>query len=371
MTHRAIAHIDLAALQHNLQRVRVCAPETAILAMVKGNGYGHGLLPVAQALGDADALGVARLEEALTLRQNGIEKPIVIMGGFLDAEELTLMAQYGLSAVVHHESQLQLLESASLPEPIFVWLKIDTGMHRLGFPPENIPKIHQRLKACSTVQTPIIVLSHLATANDSLHPKAHQQLCCFQQTVPPDMPASLANSAAILARPETHFDWVRPGIMLYGVSPFAGGRSRLVGSDFGLKPVMTLQTRLISILHVRAGETVGYGATWTCPEDLPLGVAAIGYGDGYPRHAPNGTPVLVNGVRCPLAGRVSMDFITIDLRHCPKARVGDTVTLWGEGLPIEEIANRAETIAYELFCQVTTRVQFVYNTPIALPPSRQ
>lgn len=350
---RATATVHLAALQHNLACVKKLAKGAAVQVMVKANAYGHGLLVVANALSQADAFGVATLEEALELRKNGIVKPIVLMAGFFDPEELPLILQHDLTIVIHEFYQLQMLEQARPNKPISIWLKVDSGMHRLGFPPHEIAALYSRLSQQPWIKKPFGWMTHLADADNPANNTTLAQLACFTNTVG-HLPGakSIANSAAIVSWPQTHADWVRPGIMLYGVSPLIDD----MGSHLGLKPVMTLSTQLIAIHSLKCGDAVGYGGTWVCPQDMPVGVAAIGYGDGYPRHAQNGTPVLVNGYPCQLAGRVSMDMITIDLRNAPTAKIGDRVTLWGENLPIEYVARKAQTIPYELFCNLTSRV---------------
>ena len=322
-------------------------------AAVKAEGYGHGLVRVAQTL-DADAFAVACLEEALTLREAGIARPILLLEGVFEAAELPLCARHGFEIAVHHPEQARMLELARLDQPVRVWLKMDTGMHRLGLAPETVPAIFQRLRDCPAVRPAIGLMSHLARADERDCDYTLQQLRTFEAaTAGLSGERSLANSAGILGWPQTHFDWVRPGIMLYGASPFVDS----LAPDEDLRPVMTLHTRLISIKRLRRGEPVGYGGTWTCPEDMDVGVAAVGYGDGYPRHAPSGTPVLVNGREAALIGRVSMDMITLDLRQHPEARIGDSVVLWGEGLPVERIAQAAGTISYTLLCGVTARVK--------------
>ncbi|MBL8250383.1 MAG: alanine racemase [Candidatus Competibacter sp.] len=347
------ATIDLAALRHNLARVRAAAPRCRVAAALKANAYGHGLLRAARALDGADVFAVARCDEALALRDAGILKPIVVLEGFLQPEEIELCRQQQLQATVHHESQLRMLERAQPGPPVSIWLKIDTGMHRLGFPPDRVAAALERLAACPNAAPHPRLLSHLARADERDHPYTRQQLAVFKSvTAGRAAERSLANSGGILGWPETHFDWVRPGIMLYGCTPFDRG----IGPDVGLRPVMTLESRLIALQRYAAGEPVGYGGSWRCPKDSRIGVVGIGYGDGYPRHAPSGTPVLVNGQRAPLAGRVSMDMITVDLSDFPDARVGDPVVLWGRGLPAEEIARAVNTITYELFCKVTPRV---------------
>jgi alanine racemase len=357
MSRAARARVDLKALRHNLGRVRQCAPTSRVAAVIKANGYGHGQVQVARVLADADALAVACIEEALVLREAGIDKPILLLEGVFEATELPLCHRWNLAIVVHDPGQVEMLEHARLEKPLSVWLKIDTGMHRLGVAPEQVAAIWRRLRDCPTVAS-IKLLSHLARADEREVDFTWRQLQVFEElsgTLPGER--SLANSAAVLAWPQTHFDWVRPGLMLYGASPFAN----TLADEEGLQPVMTLMTRLISVRRLAKGEAVGYGGTWVCPEAMDIGVAAIGYADGYPRHAPSGTPVLVNGRRAGLAGRVSMDMLGIDLRGHPEAKVGDPVVLWGPDLPVEIIAKAAGTIPYTLFCGVTARVHFQYD----------
>jgi alanine racemase len=357
MSRAAQAIINLSALTHNLQRAKTAAPSAQVLAVIKANGYGHGIVRVAKALErDAGRFAVASLEEAMELREAGITKPIVLLEGFFEASELPLVLQHNLDIVVHHQIQLDILRKSNAANTkLNVWLKIDTGMHRLGFPTENVKTVWQELNSNASIDS-ITLMTHLANADDQHDDYTDIQLERFKQCTR-DLPGlrSVANSAGILGWPATHWDINRPGIMLYGSNPFTTG----TGADVGLKPVMTLQTRLIAVHHFKKGEPIGYGGTWKCPQDMLVGVAAIGYGDGYPRHAGSGTPVLVNGQRAQLAGRVSMDMIGIDLRNTPNAKVGDPVILWGEGLPIDEIAHCASTISYELLCGVTQRVKFV------------
>jgi alanine racemase len=351
---RSWATIDLAALQHNWQRVKTFAPDCSLLAMIKSNAYGHGLLTVAKNLA-ADGFGVACLSEAVALREAGIQQTIILMRGMQSVAELHKAVEQQFSLVIHSPEQVRLLEQTTLPRPITIWLKLDTGMHRLGFPPHQAQTIYQRLQNCINVAKPLHILTHLAEADSLEKTTTQRQIDLFKATTATWVgPKSIANSAGIIAWPNAHSDWVRPGIMLYGVSPFSDREAR----DYDLQPMMTLCSHLIAVNTLQAGDAVGYGGTWTCPEEMRVGVVAVGYGDGYPRHAPNNTPVLIRGVRCPMIGRVSMDMLTVDLRTCPAAQVGDIVTLWGQGLPIEEIARHAGTIGYELLCQVTPRVQF-------------
>ncbi len=355
MSRPTRAIIDTAALRANLQRVSVCAPSQRIMAVIKANGYGHGAIRVAKVLEpQVDAFAVACIEEALPLREAGITVPIVLLEGFFHRDELPLIAAHNLSIVLHTPNQVEQLQQTTLEKPINIWLKIDTGMHRLGFAPHEIASIYSQLQHYPQIAQPIRFMSHLACADDRQNTMTIEQTQRFMTLVQTfKTESSLANSAGILGWSQTHADWVRPGIMLYGVSPFIN----TTATAEGLQPVMQLQSILTSVKQCHAGDPVGYGATWRCPQAMLIGVIAIGYADGYPRHAPSGTPVLVNGKRVPLIGRVSMDMITVDLRTQPQAQVGDPVVLWGKQLPVEEIAHLAGTIAYELLCNVSKRVQ--------------
>ena len=356
MSRNATAAIHLDALRHNLARVRAAAPGARVMAVVKADAYGHGLERVAGALDDADAFGVSTFEEAERLRAAGRRQRIVLLSGFDAAADFARMRRFGLDAVVHHASQLELLEREGAGPPLRTWLKLDTGMHRLGFPAAGAAEAYARLRALPQVDPDIGLMTHFASSDEFGGGQTRRQLAGFEATAAAlGGAASLANSAGVLGWPEAHRDWVRAGGALYGLSVVA----RKTGADFGLKPAMTLSTRLIAINRVARGERIGYSATWECPEDMDVGVAAIGYGDGYPRAAPSGTPVLVDGVEAPLIGRVSMDLVTIDLRGLPNARVGDTVTLWGPELPAERVADAAGTISYELTCSITRRVRFL------------
>lgn len=356
MTRATEARLDLAALQSNLQRVRELVPGSRVLAAIKANAYGHGLVRAGRALMDhADGFGVASGEEAWALRMAGIKQPITLLEGFFDDSDFAGIEEHGLDVTVHHVWQVNALAKAALKQPVKVWLKVDSGMHRLGLAPDLVAEAYEHLRASGRVAE-LGLMTHLACADDLKDPTTGQQLALFREaTAGLAGERSIANSAGIIAWPDSHSDWVRPGIMLYGASPMLGKQ----GSEHGLKPVMTLRSRLIAVNYLKKGDRVGYGGTWTCPEDMPVGVVAVGYGDGYPRHAREGTPVLVRDQLVPLIGRVSMDMITVDLRRVVQPRVGDAVTLWGEGLPIELIAEAAGTIAYELLCSVTPRVRVV------------
>ncbi len=359
MSRPTTATIHSDALRHNLARVRALAPGSKVMAVVKADGYGHGLERVARALEGADAFGVAALSDAERLRSAGMSQRIVLLSGFDEPNDLAQLRRLDVDTVVHHDSQLAMLEAepdAGGGAPLHCWLKLDTGMHRLGFPPARASEVRARLQALSSVATEIVLMSHFASSDAFDGEQTRTQLRAFDDSgVVKGASASLSNSAAVLGWPDAHRDWVRAGGALYGLSVVAGR----AGEAFGLRPAMTLSTRLIAINRVLRGERVGYSATWECPEDMDVGVAAIGYGDGYPRAVPAGTPVLLNGRRVPIIGRVSMDLMTLDLRGAPEARVGDPVVLWGEGLPAEEVATCAGTISYELTCSITRRVNFV------------
>jgi alanine racemase len=358
MSRPARALLDSEALRHNLAQVRRCAPRARVMAVVKANGYGHGLLWVAQALADADAFAVASVEEGGQLRRGGIRQPVTVLEGFFSADEIPLLVENGLEPVIHHAVQLQQLEAATAA-PATVWIKVDSGMHRVGFAPEDFGEAWRRIKALRGVRR-MRVMTHFASADETGDAATAHQMQVFGALIKDmDVETSLANSAGIVAWPASHGEWVRPGIMLYGASPVNGRDA----SDLGLRPVMTLESALITVQQRRRGDAIGYGGDWVCPEDMPVGVVAIGYGDGYPRHVRAGTPVLVNGTRAALIGRVSMDMITLDLRAVPRARIGDRVVLWGAGLAVDEIAHHAGTISYELLCHVTERIPRVDAAP--------
>lgn len=352
MSRPTYMNIDLAALQKNLGRVRKLASGRKVIAMVKANAYGHGIVRIAHALTSADALGVASLEEGLMLREAGIMQPVVLMEGLFYEEELQIASRHDFSLVVHHLPHVEMLERAKVRKPFSIWLKLNTGMHRLGIDPADTREIYERLQKLSSVKQPIGLMTHLAEADAIASNSTPDQLKLFHvatQHLPG--PRSMANSAGIIAWPDSHGDWVRPGLMMYGASPFADK----TGLDHGLLPVMTLWSRLIAITKVHKGGKVGYGGTWTAPEDMLVGVVGVGYGDGYPQFATNGTPVLVKNHECPLVGRVSMDMLTVDLRNHPEANIGDEVVLWGAGLPVERVARHSQSSAYEILTRMTPR----------------
>lgn len=355
MNYTATATISRGALRHNLAMVRALAPHAKVMAMVKANAYGHGLISVAEILSDVEGLGVARLKEAILLRQAGIETPIILLEGFNELAELPLLSAYKLGTVIHHVKQVQALEQATDLYCPYVWIKINTGMNRLGFPAKEAFSIYQRLKKIASVAEIRGVMSHFANSEDLTSDRTENQSELFH-FVTNDLPLakSLANSGAILAWPKTHLDWVRPGLMLYGVSPFP----HQYGHDLNLLPVMTLTARLITISQVKKGDHVGYNGIYTCKEDMPIGIVSAGYGDGYPRYIQERMPILVQGIETEVIGRVSMDMLAVDLRPIPTAKPGDVVTLWGPHLPVERIALSAKTSPYELLAGLTGRVEY-------------
>ena len=349
------AIVDTAALRHNLARVRATAPASQVMAVIKANAYGHGLVPAAKALAETDGFSVARLDEGLALRAAGLANRILLLEGVFSAEQLAVAAQQRFDLMVHSVEQLELLEGRAGTEVISAWIKLDSGMNRLGFRIEHFAEAYARLRRVANVAPDPTLVTHLANADDRRDTKTLEQLQAFAAATAALQGArSIANSAALLAWPDTRADWVRPGLILYGVSPFPSG----IGADLGLRPAMTLQTEVIAVKDVREGETVGYGGAWRAARDSRMAVVAAGYGDGYPRSIASGTPLLVSGRRAPIVGRVSMDMITVDVTDLPGVvATGDPVVLWGEGVPVEEIARHAGTIPYELICGVSQRVQ--------------
>jgi alanine racemase len=354
MARNTIARIHPSAIAHNLGRVRELAPGSRVMAVVKADAYGHRLDLCLPALADADMLAVATLEEARAIRRLGSGLPVLLLEGVIHDSDLTVATDLGLELTIHHPAQIAALENFGRSPASRIWLKLDSGMHRLGIPADQAGAVHQRLLRLPGVSQ-VNLISHFASADEPDHALTSRQIERFEQMIDGlEGEHCLANSAAVLRYPHAHRDWVRAGIMLYGISPFAG----TTGAELGLKPAMTLTSELMAINRVPAGEAIGYGARYRAERDLTIGVAAIGYGDGYPRSTADGAPVLVNKQVCRLAGRVSMDMITIDLTQCPDARIGDPVVLWGRGLPVETIAAHADTIAYELVCRVTRRVRY-------------
>jgi alanine racemase len=352
------ATIHLDAMAHNLARARACAPGARVWGVVKANAYGHGLERGLRGFAAADGLALIETENAVRLRELGWTKPVLLLEGIFDAADVPLLARHQIVSAVHSEYQLALLEQARLEQPVDCFLKMNTGMNRLGFQPREYRAAYERLRAIPAVRH-IGLMTHFANADELEHPRLPiaEQVRRFTEGAA-GLPGerSLCNSGGVLLRPTLADtladDWVRPGIMLYGGTP--GGIS---AAEHGLLPAMTLASEIIGVQDLVAGDTVGYGSRFTAEGPMRVGVVACGYADGYPRHASHGTPVLVDGVRTTLVGRVSMDMMAIDLSPIPQAGVGSPVTLWGHGLPVDEVAHAAGTIGYELMCAVAPRVR--------------
>ena len=372
----AIATINSAALRHNIQLIKSFAPNQKLLAMIKANAYGQGLLPAAHILADqVDGFGVARLREALEIQETGYTGKILLVEGFFDREELLKTLSRRFDSVIHCYEQLELLEQVAkeweeeqqkgfwkrktkIYFPINVWLKIDTGMHRLGVHPEQVDEFYQRLKKCPLVES-ISFVSHFSRADELDCGYTEKQIATFEQATQayPKHARSISASSGILYWKQAHYEWVRPGIIMHGISPHYEPITHL-----GFQPVMTLSSSLIAVRTHKAGEPVGYGGTWVSQKETKLGVIAMGYGDGYPRNAPEGTPVLINGRKVPIVGRVSMDMLTVDLGANSQDKVGDEAIFWGKDLLIEEVAKHIGVISYELITKLTPRVIFEYKS---------
>lgn len=356
MPRPLIATIHTAAMQHNLQVARACAPHAKVWAVVKANAYGHGLARGLRAFAEADGLALVEVDGAQRLREMGWQKRILLLEGFFKQEDLPLLAGQRIDTAVHCIEQIEMLEQFPAVAAIDVHLKMNSGMNRLGFAPSAFASTYARLRAVPAVRS-IILMTHFANADDAVNPRLllSEQIHRFD-AASAELPGerSLSNSAAVLMHGDAISDWIRPGIMLYGATP--GGKS---AGEFGLQAAMTLSSEIIGVQNILAGDAVGYGSSFVADRPMKIGVAACGYADGYPRHAPNGTPVIVDGVRTQLVGRVSMDMLTIDLTPVPHSRVGSKVTLWGADLPIDDVARAAGTIGYELMCALAPRVQVV------------
>lgn len=356
--------VDLAALVHNYQWACQLAPNSQTMAVVKANAYGHGATECAMALEPyAPAFGVACIEEALALRKAGITKPIALLEGLFTADEVAVAAEQGFWAMVEDPTQVNAILNANLAKPLTVWIKVDTGMHRLGLSPHYVGDYYQQLLASDNVASSIVFATHFASADETANDFTAHQLRLFMDTVKPfNTPVSLANSPAIMAWPATHKDWNRAGFMLYGNSPLDVDHP----SSKALQPVMQMYSAITSLRKINAGQAVGYAQTWRAQRPSVIATVAIGYGDGYPRNAASGTPVLVNGQRASLVGRVSMDMITLDVTdlagvNLVGVNIGDPVCLWGKGLSINEVASHASTIGYELMTRVTQRLPIKYT----------
>lgn len=356
MPRPLVATIHLAAMRQNLATAKACAPKSRVWAVVKANAYGHGLARGLKAFAAADGLALVEVDAAVRLREMGWQNPILLLEGFFDSSDLPVCAAHQIQFTVHCNEQIDMLEKAKLTSPVDVHLKMNTGMNRLGFMPDAFHGAYARLRTLPAVRN-ITLMTHFANADDPSNPGLliNEQIQRFRQAAE-GLPGerSLANSAAVLMHPDLAADWVRPGIMLYGGTP--GGKT---AREFGLKPAMSLESEIIGIQRIPAGEAIGYGSCFIADKPMKVGVVACGYADGYPRHAPNGTPVVVDGLKARLVGRVSMDMISVDLTDIPTARIGSKVELWGNTLPIDEVANAAGTLGYELMCALAPRVRVV------------
>lgn len=353
------AIINLAALRHNLNTIKKIASGSRVMAVVKADAYGHGLVQITKALTEgADMFAVATVQEALSLRKAEIKTPILLLEGIFNAKDLELVVEHDLQVVMHHWPQIEALQNFKTDKQIKVWIKLDSGMNRLGFALQDLALLETTLSKIPSVANPIRLMSHFASADDPEDDFSTTQLEAFDQaTKHITTEKSMANSAGILTQKGAHYDWVRPGLLLYGCSPLVGTEA----SEYDLKPVMSLESQILAVKPIKKGESTGYGRHWFADRDTFLGLVAIGYGDGYPRHAKNGTPIWVNGRIVPLVGRVSMDMLAVDLGPDCQDVMGDRVVLWGEELPAERVAPYADTIPYTLFCGVTRRVRFYYK----------
>ncbi len=365
MSRSAFAILSTENLLHNLKVIKDNAPYSKVIAMVKANAYGHGLRSVSLRLQKyVDMLGVASIDEALILRDIGIQIPIMLAEGVFEPSELLIASIKGFHVVFHEKIQLQWMKNLSCPSPIQAWLKVDSGMGRLGFDINKAAIFYEQLSKNCQIEQPVRIMSHLACADEPANPLNQQQIDSFNRFVQVISPKasteySLCNSAAIFRFPASHYNFIRPGIGLYGASPLLNKSA----AELNLKPVMTLKTSIISIKTLPKGSSIGYGARFTCPEKMLIGIIALGYGDGYPRTLRDSAPILVNNSRCSLIGRVSMDTSTVDLKACPNARVGDLVTLWGTDLPIEEVAQfTTDNTSYDLLTGVQNRVKFHWTS---------
>lgn len=360
MSRTATAILSTENLLHNLHVIKDKAHPAKVIAMVKANAYGHGIRSVGLRLdGHVNMMGVASIDEALALRKAGIKTDILLAEGVFEPGELLIASTEKLHVVFHNATQLEWLDKSALPLPVNAWIKIRTGMGRLGFSSKEAPQAYAHLLRHTQTHKPIRVMSHFACSDEKNHPLNTQQMDLFGSFVKNlDSEFSLCNSAGIFNFSTCHYDYVRPGLALYGISPL----SEKSAAELGLKPVMTLQSSLIAIHQFNKGDAVGYGARYRCDADMSVGIVAFGYGDGYPFTAKDGTPVLIDNIACPLVGRISMDMMAVDLSACPHAQIGDPVLLWGEKLPLEQIAKHTNMITWNIITGIQNRVKFLWTT---------
>lgn len=354
MSRPVLAQLNLQALKDNLQIVRRAAPDARVWSVVKANAYGHGIDRIWSALSATDGFALLNLEEAILLRERGWKGPILLLEGFFHADDLPLLDKYRLTTSVHSNWQIKAIQDAKLHAPLDIYLKVNSGMNRLGFQPERVHTVWQQLRALKNVGE-MTLMAHFADAEkpDGI---ADAMVRIEQAAEGLDCPRSLSNSAATLWHPEAHYNWVRPGIVLYGASP--SGQWQDIANS-GLKPVMTLRSEIIGVQTLKVGDAVGYGSRYRATGEQRIGIVAGGYADGYPRIAPTGTPVLVDGVRTGTVGTVSMDMLAVDLTPCPQAGIGSPVELWGNEIKIDDVAAAAGTVGYELMCALAPRVPVV------------
>ena len=357
MKRAAFALINLKHLKNNLATIRKVAPQSKVMAVVKADAYGHGMLSVCNTLNEVDAFSVAYINEAMDLRENGIQKPIVVLQGFAGVRDLELAIAQNIQVVIHHEEQIKILKSLHSPLTLDVSVKIDTGMHRLGFATNQVNEALEEIRSQLLPDSKISLMTHLACADEVNNPATSHQLDEFDRVVKGlDFEQSIANSAGILAWPQTHRNWVRPGLVLYGVNPIEDSK---ISASVDLKPVMSIHAPVISIKHCKKGEKIGYGGDFCCPHDMVIGIIAVGYADGYPRHLKHMPYVSLNKQRTRILGRVSMDMIVVDLEGI-ETHIGDIAELWGEQVPVSEVARYAETISYELLCTAGNSLEKKY-----------
>ncbi len=350
MPRPILATIHLDAFRHNLSIIRQRVNNSKIWSVIKANAYGHGLSRIWQSLMQTDGFALLDMNEAIELREQGWQGPILLLEGFFKPADLQIINQYRLTTAVHSHWQIDEIEKAKLDNAIDIYLKLNSGMNRLGFTPEEYPQIILSVRRIKNINS-VTLMTHFANADNDVG--VDGQFAVVERLQMNSLPHCLANSGAILWHPKTHGDWVRPGIILYGASP--SGRWCDI-ANIGLKPAMTLQSEIIAVHELPEGEKIGYGGCYTTPKPMRVGTVACGYADGYPRHAPTGTPVMVDGIRTQLLGAISMDMMTVDLTLCPQAHIGSVVELWGENLPVDEVAESAGTIGYELLCALAKRV---------------
>lgn len=357
---KPIAIINKYALRHNLQQIQKIAIHSKIIAIIKANAYGHGLLEIAKTIKNTvNYLGVARIKEALILRKNKITKPILLLNGFTNIDELKIISKYSIDSVIRSTEQIQILKYAKIKKAIKTWIKIDTGMHRFGIRENNRERAYIDLIKCKNIQKPINIMSHFSHSNEPKSKKiTKKQLNCFKKFIKNKIgKKSIASSSSILFFPESHFDFVRPGIIIYGISPKNGK----YGKNFGFIPAMTLKSHLIAIYKQKKGDPIGYGGSWINRKNTSIGIVSIGYGDGYPSHAPSGTPMIINNRKVPIIGRVSMDTTVVDLGSRNNDKIGDEVIIWGKNLPIEEISRFTKTSPYSIISNLNKRVKIQYK----------